>query len=351
MENELITPAQIMAYLSGACAPEEVALIEQWVAASDQHKRLFDEYRQLFVLSGISKEMLEAEKEMDGLSGDVRQRMNARPAAGRWRAFFRLINKAAAVICWPLLITVAVLFFRAGKNNDKSDTERIIKTATGVVTQFRLPDSTTVWLNGGSTLRYSAAFNGRLRDVALDGEAYFEVAASPDRPFIVRTPADIQVKVLGTRFNVSAYGTDREADVTLITGAVRIEAAGNTKGNVLMPLILHPGERASYDRQQLKVQAVNDERDIAWTQGRLVLKDMPMEQAVKKLSRKYNVDIVLKDERLKEYSYTATFSDESITQILDLFKLTSPIKYEVVRPSRQSDSSFTSKKIIISMIK
>jgi ferric-dicitrate binding protein FerR (iron transport regulator) len=182
--------------------------------------------------------------------------------------------------------------------------------------------------------------------VKLTGEAFFDVEKDPSHPFIVNA-GKLNIEVKGTRFNVCNYIDEPNSEITLESGSVRL-FSGNYKDTKTMAFI-KPGERAILDNSQnkLSVSVVDVEKHTAWKEGLLIFRDDKMDEVVKKLNRKFNVDIILLDPELKEYIYTATFEDESLAQILGLLKISAPVNYVAYKPHQLADNSFSKQKIVI----
>ncbi len=168
----------------------------------------------------------------------------------------------------------------------------------GKRTTIILSDQTKVWLNSGSRLIFPASFTEKKREVYLDGEAMFEVSHDKTHPFIVNT-RDIDVEVLGTIFNLSAYGDDSLINTVLVEGAVEIEYAGNKILGRLSSSIT-PGTLASYNAntERLEEKKINTQLYTSWRDGYLVFEQQPLGDIVKKIARYYDVEIVLDDPAL-----------------------------------------------------
>jgi len=151
-----------------------------------------------------------------------------------------------------------------------------------------LADGTVVWLNAASSLTFPAAFTGKERQVTLSGEAYFEVATDPSRPFSVKV-GDMQVKVLGTHFNIMAYNDEQSVNTTLLQGAVKIQS---TTGEAL----LKPGQQAKMDHAG-KVQVVHADLDavIAWKNGLFSFNNASIEEVMRQVARWFDAEIVYPD--------------------------------------------------------
>ncbi|RQO77776.1 anti-sigma factor [Pedobacter sp. KBW01] len=171
------------------------------------------------------------------------------------------------------------------KEKDNSNKVNTISTANGETYQLRLPDGSHVWLNAASTLSYSAALiKDGMRRVALKGEGYFEVAKDKLHPFIVST-AGQEVEVLGTQFNVNSYADEAGTATTLIEGSVKVRAGGENR-------VIKPGQQSLNVNGGLKVATVNTESITDWKDGDFNLDDVDFREAMRKVSRWYDVEMV-----------------------------------------------------------
>jgi len=187
-----------------------------------------------------------------------------------------------------------------------------------------LPDSTRGWLNSGSKLKYTSNFTEN-RLVELSGEGYFDVKNMFNSIFRVSV-ADMNIDVLGTKFNVSAYSEDDFTEVVLEKG--KVEITGKT-GNFRQ--ILKPNEKISFNRwdRKIKLSEVNPLRSSAWKEGMLVIENESLGKALHRIERWYNINIIIKDDKIKDYHFKATFIDEPLEEVLRLIAKTTPIDYEI----------------------
>ena len=172
----------------------------------------------------------------------------------------------------------------AANTKDKPVEYNTISTPRGGQYQVILPDGSKVWLNAASSLTYPTAFNGNERKVTLTGEAYFEVAKNAAKPFKVNA-GSLDVKVLGTHFNVMAYNDEDEIKTTLLEGSVQLTAA-NTSG------ILKPGQQGSLSKNgRIAVTEANTEEAVAWKNGYFEFDRANIQTIMKQVSRWYDADI------------------------------------------------------------
>lgn len=160
----------------------------------------------------------------------------------------------------------------------------------GNQSKITLADNTVVWLNAGSRLIYPNDFKGNTREVLLFGEAFFEVTKNEQQPFVVKT-TDLQVKVLGTKFNISAYAEDKIIQTVLAEGSVAIRR--NDANFLERDLVLKPNQMASFNRNsdETKIYDVDAAYYTLWTKGLLSFNEVDFNRILKKVERFYNVTI------------------------------------------------------------
>jgi ferric-dicitrate binding protein FerR (iron transport regulator) len=262
---------------------------------------------------------------------------------------FTLFSKVAAVLILPLLVYSIYLNSRNAKTNSSTANHVVwqtVKTPAGMHTDFLLPDGTHVWLNSGSLFKYPVPFATDMRQVEMTGEAFFEVAKYAAHPFLV-TAGKMNIEVTGTRFNVTNYIDEPFTELILESGSVRL-FSGKYKEKLTITNI-NPGELAILHNNQnrLSVSKADVTKYTAWKDGVLIFRDDKMEEVVRKLNRWFNVEIILQSPELKDYVYTATYRDETLPQILELLKISAPIKYTFADRERLPDNSYTKRKIVI----
>jgi|GEM_PF-188354 len=267
----------------------------------------------------------------------------------RQNTFFAVFARVAAVIILPLLVYSIYLTSKTFKTSllgEKQVVWQTIKTPVGMQTDFFLPDGSHVWLNSGSVFKFPVLFARDKRQVELVGEAFFDVSKDPSHPFLVKA-GKMNVEVKGTRFNIINYPDETHTELILESGSVRL-FSGDYEDHKTITLI-KPGELAVLDNthNQLSVSNVDVEKYTAWKEGKLIFRDDQMDEVVKKLNRWFNVEIVLQSSELKEYVYTATYRDETLPEILELLKISAPIKYNVIGRKRLPDNSYSKRKIVI----
>ncbi len=265
------------------------------------------------------------------------------------RNFFYFFSRVAAILFIPLLAASLIfLSYKTGIFIPEADLQYTELHAPPFARiSFYLADSTKVWLNNGSSLKYPVDFTGRDRKVFLNGEAYFDVNPDPNLPFKVET-GEIRIQVLGTRFSVSNYDEDQAIITTLEEGMVQVRTAGEDKNSMIIHE-LTPSRQSVFQKESRKVKArtVNTAKYTSWKDGKLFLLDDPMYIVRKKLERWYNVDIVIKDSVILDYSYTGTFRDEPLESVLRMMTIATPIRYSIKKGIKQPDNTYSKDTIII----
>lgn len=197
-----------------------------------------------------------------------------------------------------------------------------------------LSDGTTVFLNSGSSIKYPVKFiQGHNRQVFLNGEAFFDVAKDKNHPFVVDTK-ELNVQVLGTKFNVQSYEEDSKVDVILVEGSVGLDAQKklNYKEN---DLVLEPGFKGSFNKRQKNITSkkVNTSIYTSWMTGTVVFRNTPFREIVKKLERLYNVTIILNNKDLidnENFNASIEVENETIEQVLNYFNKVYEIEYKII---------------------
>lgn len=205
--------------------------------------------------------------------------------------------------------------------NEKSNHLVIPK---GKTYQVLLSDGTRIWLNSETELTYPTHFAGNERKVTLVGEAYFEVAKNTENPFIVNANG-MEVKVLGTSFNVSCYTSDGTFSTTLVEGSVAVKAASNKITT------LAPSEQFTFNKEKNKtaVRIVNTELFTSWMDGKYIFKDATLDEIIRKLQRWYDFSVRYEDENLKHNRYSLEIDrNTKLDQLLEVISYTSDVKLE-----------------------
>jgi transmembrane sensor len=345
----------LIKYLNNNCTDKEFEELAGWLenkTTTDVGKYWSYDYWKIFEADLKKKD----EKKYSALLDKIHHEINLKhqknlenklinfSKIGKW------LSRAAAILFIPLLGVVCYLLsdsnLQMNKFTDLSLTVDSLEVIApiGSRTVVQLSDGTEVNLNYGSKIKYPQNFTGDTREISLSGEAYFEVVHNPDKPFIVRT-GKLNVKALGTEFNVNTYPDNDIIATTLVEGKVIIEKIlpDNKTGQIGT---MAPGQHIAYNSKTGKISStqVNVENYIAWKEGKLVFDNTSILQVTEKLSRMFNVEFYVADD-IKDLTYTVTFADDPLYLILDLMTETTPIKYTRFPRKKLDDGTF-SKQII-----
>lgn len=346
--KEKIDKEVLLRYLKGSGSKEEGNILQQWWDNSDMEHELYEESLGFW-------DRIPTDMDIQGYSGDHiidRIHHNIKIEEGTFLSKLKpkiriitYLTRIAAIFVIPLLIAALFLYFQNRSfRNAVSWAE--INAPFGTRTNFYLPDGSTGRLNGGSSLKFPTQFTGKVRDVKLTGEAYFEVVSNPRKPFVVSTE-NIDIKVTGTSFNVMAYADELKTEVTLKKGKVEVF---RKRDEITKSMgVLKPDELFIYNcrTDSGKIQSVNTADRLSWLDGKLTFKYDPFDEVIRKLNRWYNVNIVLKNESLDSYIYYGTFQNETLDEVLKLLQYTAPIRYKDYKRQSKQDGTFEKRKIEI----
>jgi len=324
---------------------EEQEALDHWINESPENKKEAEAYRQLWAKSKklVYSNAIDTEQSLA-----ITKKRMPEFRRKKWLTFTR---QAAAVLVLAVALSGLIQLYQTyhEKTADEKTGYLEVKTAYGIQSNFYLSDGTEVWLNSGSTLRYPKSFKSKKnRNVELKGEGYFKVTKDPLHPFIVRTQA-IDIKVLGTEFNVSAYDDFQSLTVALEKGKVSILKNTDNKSKEL--LVLNPNEIVEYNKKENRFYHAQEkymDKYTAWKKGILMFYGDPIETVVHKLEKWYNVEIRLANKELKTNKFTATFENESLDQVLKYLSMSTPLKYETLPAEMNPDHSFPKRVIVIS---
>ncbi len=236
--------------------------------------------------------------------------------------------RIAAVLFIPLLVYTGFLFSQKYFQNApaKIVMQQVVANP-GSRVQFTLPDQTRVWLNSGSSLEYPVDMNRqKQRNVKLTGQGYFMVAHNKERPFIVEAN-QLNIKVLGTSFDVSNYLNDGKIISTLEEGSIAIL---DSQGREVAKM--EPGQQATLNTKtkKLNIEEVDTRLSTSWKDGRLILRDSSLPEVAKALERWFNCSIDLENSlQNTDIKYTATIQDETLGEVLQMIELSTSVKTSI----------------------
>jgi transmembrane sensor len=333
MDKQLQIPDSIkdsiVGYLSGKLSPKQAQQLLNWLEEDDSHKKFFDHITDIWHSSSLLTDTraFDASKAWNEVMQAISA--NSTPKTIRLGAYYKIAAAAAFVF----LVVGLGFFFTQKKATTPSITEQYteMEAPRGSKITLALPDGTKVWLNSGSKLSFSNFYGQKNRDIKLSGEAFFVVAKNKAVPFSVFANG-LKITALGTSFDVKAYSEENTVETTLEEGKLKIGLSGKEDNQSVM---LYPGHTLRYKKgnsgqPDFKIDSVKDLNIYtSWRGKRWIFRHETLEGLAKKLERRYDVNIIFKDNALKEYRISGSLQDEPIEQVLRVLQLIAPIRYKI----------------------
>jgi transmembrane sensor len=305
-------------YLDGSASPEDRAAVEAWIEADPARRSAVGTLQAAW---DTNARRLGAPYDVDAAWSRFETRYGGPKRSGRWN-----VAITAAIFAAVIGASAAWWLARDARSVAQAPAMREYATPRGRRAVLRLLDGTEITLNADSRLRAPVSFAAGQRDVYLEGEAYFSVVHDAARPFIVHT-AGGAVRDIGTRFGVHAYGDAARERIAVVEGAVVFAVPGGRAGT---ETAVHAGQVATRSRtgtiRVLRGARVTDE--VAWTRGRLVFANVPLEEAAERLGRWYDLDVRVADPALARRPVTGSYGDEPVAQVLTLITAAVGARYE-----------------------
>lgn len=314
LHRSIILGQFIGKYLTNSESPKEKEALDSWINEQSENKELLNSINS-------NKELVKEYEIMDFF--------NRKAALERFKEKILLHSKTRALIRWRVAASIfilvgmiGILYFLSGNFSKVSENLNLytsVYTENGQRSKVVLPDSSIVWLNSGTTLSYPNEFFGQNRKVVLKGQAFFQVTHKKNDPFLVQANG-LVITVLGTKFDVNAYSEEDETVVVLESG--KIELTHQERKSFFY--MMKPGEKATLslsDNSKMKVSSVDASVYSSWKDGKLIFRNSPMENVVKRLRRWYNIDIEITDTKVYNSIYTGTIKNESYEEIFRLIEI------------------------------
>ena len=354
-----------MRYFSGNSSDDDRRKLLSWLAESHENER------ELFLMkdiydAGLAPQLYEEAQTEDGwlklqqaIAKAKKQKLT--PASPvrlvHWTEHFR---KYAAILVIGLISGLLLAYLYPLLRTNKENVDVIagiseIVTGRGERVTVTLPDGSTVTMNSCSHLSYPADFGINSRELQFTGEAFFYVQTNPDMPFVVQT-AGLNIKALGTAFNIRAYADEDVVETTLVTGLLTIENQQHQSIVTLQPNQVIKIPKILISTAQTGINKDNvDEADAtvsettsikseqqavlldkidptvytSWKDDRWIIRSESLESLAKRMERRYDVSITFEDDESKKYIFSGTLQDYPLEQILEVIRLNAPIKYSV----------------------
>jgi ferric-dicitrate binding protein FerR (iron transport regulator) len=348
----------IIKYLLRECDDLQQKVIENWLNASDENRKEFDAYKATWEKTNQPAEIFlspDLETELEKYLTQI-SKQESKQSGGKLRIlnfFAGSVRRVAAIILISFgLGSLSGYLFLSPKQNVRLSvlTQHQVISPKGSKSITILPDGTKVWLNAGTTLKYSNNYGIESRDVELTGEAYFKVVTNHQKPFTVIT-SEFKIKAWGTAFNVKAYPDEKLISTTLEEGKVQI--IGKDVNITMKPNQVINFERREFnpatrtvspktDNQEQRFEPkigiqprietlnnVNTQLFTSWKDDKWILESRGLSDIAVLLERKFNIKVNLQSGELYKYKFRGTFTNETLEQILNVFRFMAPITYKI----------------------
>jgi len=307
----------ITKYLRGKSSADEQNELLHWVRKEEhlgEFQQIKEEWKAEVVGEAVPSEFVGDWKTiqnrmMEQLQQDIQRKQ-------------RTLNvfRYAAILLVMIAVPALVYIF----STDRQTSPLVYTTVAadyGQISKVVLPDSTVIWVNSGSTIKYNNQFSASNRDIELIGEAFFKVHKNKDLPLVV-TNEDLRVKVLGTEFSVMAYPEEKNIQVVLEKG--KVELTTTSQANLKQEM--KPGELVSFTKanKEMVLSTVNTGLFTSWKDGIINIYNLPLSELVIKLEKRYNQKFEV-DNEIKNLPYTFTIKNEKLSNILSLMEKVAPV--------------------------
>ena len=305
----------ILKYMAGEISLKEVVSLVEEGNFSEEEKQQLQKAVSLKALTGFSSQKHDIATGLSSLKKFNKPQNISIAPQNENKNFFSLLWKYAAVASIAIILTLVYIKFAEEPPQSETVVYNEITVPCGQRARIVLEDSTVVWINSNTTLRYPSRFINQERRVTLNGEAYFEVKKNSDKPFIVSTKR-LDVKVLGTVFNVYAYDKTDKFVTTLLKGSVSVYNPMQKAHEIL----LKPQEEVEWLNGNFVKKELKDEDHLLWKDGLYAFDDISYTDIMKQLSVYYDIKIDVQNNNFDKYRFSGKFRQidgvESVLRIL-----------------------------------
>lgn len=349
--------ALFISYLEKSISKPDEEILVQWIKNNPGSLKEWSELKKLWNLVNVADKFNDKllEKEWQLLLNKIEK--NRQPQ--RKLMFWYWLPRVAAVFLLGAFFSLAVSY-SVYKNANNKLVYQEITTPKGAKSKLTLPDGSTIWLNAGSTVKYSNQFGLKQREIFLTGEAFFNVVSNKRKAFVVQA-SDLRIKAYGTSFNVKSYPDENTVEATLIEGSLGVKRLGlkNKKND---EVILEPNQRVVYYKSSPQINEIEnvvekEENNInldplqgksetqkltymiskgidpqpftSWKDGTLFINSETLELLAVKLERKYDMKIHFENEKLKNLKFTGSLQNETIEQVIEAIGIAAHINYRI----------------------
>ena len=315
----------ISTFLAEGLEADVLEELKAWIAESEENRVHFMKCQEIWFSAVQEQEgkYYDQEKAFELFENRV-EKQKAEKRKARIPVWRGLYKYAVAILLFGF---ISYFSYQKGENSLRNALAEIeVEAPSGSQTRLHLPDGTTVLLNSDSRITYAQDLGVNSREVTLQGEGYFEVAHNQKIPFYVKTE-DVQVRVLGTKFNFRDYPEDGEVVVSLIEGKVALKNKIRQEAD----LVLMPDEQMVLDKKEkvMKKESMNAQAVLQWAEGCLSFDETPLLEVAKILERSYDVEIEFTEESLKELRFYGNFNrtKQGLNDILNALSATGKVHY------------------------
>lgn len=314
-----ITTAKLLKYFKGELDQQEARAIESWASESEENEKTLMSLAKVYNLGQLARTY--TEKEVEDAWKKTCARLGVAPRARKPLKRQWVFWSMAVAIALLVAVNLALVLNAPVAGTDKAI---ILTSQQGKFVKYTLPDSTVVTMNHNSSLEFPLAFNGDERRVKLNGEGYFDVARDEEKPFIVETGKEIQIKVLGTEFNLQSFSSDDIVQVSLISGSVEISRNGVADFSYIM----HPSERftCNVSNWEMKVETLKGITGVEWMSNKLVFMDTTLKEVARQISNHFGVQVIIEEEGLNSIRFSGSFDNRDLGTVLSYMEQTCGIK-------------------------
>ena len=318
--NELIQK-----YLTSSIDQTELKQLKMWLNEDQNNQNMLRDLERIWQEPSEEPEIINSNELIDQIwdaGVEKKHKIRSDPKRFNWAHFTKV---AASFLIILATIAIAYQFYQAPPEKETVSEYVVKANLSGQKAKIYLSDGSIAWLNADSRIIYRRHFKDSVRAIELTGEAYFEVAKDPSKPFVVTSGA-LSVRALGTSFNVNAYPDQPLTQVSLLTGRVKIEMANDARDVVLLP-----GQQIVYNKksEEFAESVFDPVETIGWKEGVLTFKQANYQEVVRKLERWFAVEIHTYGTPPDDWQLTAHYEDEVLVNILKNLEFGKGFKYEL----------------------
>ena len=332
----------IIRYLDGRLDNHEVDQFEKRLRADAAFSKEFQQFKYIWDVSAFPWQdltLLKSDKDsdwkrmkskMDNADAFIEpeNRVLSKRPTRIARSYYHIV-RMAAILVFMVLSSLALTYLMINPDSDIQEVVfREISTDRSQRASVQLSDGTKVSLSVDSKIKMPDVFARDVREVELTGEAYFDVAHSPDRPFIIRS-GNAVIKVLGTDFGVRAYPDEDQIKVVVKSGSVAVSSNGGEENN---SVVLKPGQlaRVSSNSSEIDTEWVDADAYLGWISGKLSFNQNTLEEVIGQLERWYDLEVILEDKSILDRRLTAVIDSRSLVNVMNVISQSVDFSYEII---------------------